>query len=171
MRGAGLFFASSKDDGATYTDAQIVTDNTCECCRPRPGLRQAATPVVVFRNIFEGGVRDHAVVTFAIRQRQEVRRVSHDDWQIAACPHHGPSLTVSPVGTYRVAWYTGGKVRKGLFCARSQDQGRTLPVDPLVQSAASRAQSDAAVCDRRPARNHHGLEGVPLMARRPQSMP
>ncbi len=129
--GAGLFFASSKDDGATYTDAQIVTDNTCECCRLGLAFAGPGHPVVVFRNIFEGGVRDHAVVTFADPATPgEVRRVSHDDWQIAACPHHGPSLTVSPVGTYHVAWYTGGKVRKGLFYARSQDQGRTFS-DPL----------------------------------------
>ena len=31
--GAGLFFASSKDSGATYSEAQLATDNTCECCR------------------------------------------------------------------------------------------------------------------------------------------
>ena len=31
--GAGLFFASSKDGGATYSEARMASDNTCECCR------------------------------------------------------------------------------------------------------------------------------------------
>ena len=31
--GAGVFFASSKDGGAAYTEARIASDNTCECCR------------------------------------------------------------------------------------------------------------------------------------------
>ena len=60
----------------------------------------------------------------------EVRRVSKDDWQIAACPHHGPSLAISSAGTYHAAWYTSGKARKGLFYARSQDEGRSFS-DPV----------------------------------------
>ena len=65
--GAGLFFASSKDGGAVYTEAQLATDNTCECCRLGLAFAGPGRPVVVFRNIFEGGVRDHAVMTFTDR--------------------------------------------------------------------------------------------------------
>ena len=56
----------------------------------------------------------------------EVHRVSKDDWQINACPHHGPSLTIGPSGSYHVALYTNGKARKGLFYAHSRDEGRTF---------------------------------------------
>jgi hypothetical protein len=129
--GAGLFFASSKDGGATYSEARLATDNTCECCRLGLAFAGPGRPVVVFRNIFEGGVRDHAIMAFAdLSAPGDVRRVSTDDWQIAACPHHGPSLSISAAGTYHVTWYTNGKVRKGLFYARSQDEGRTFS-DPL----------------------------------------
>ena len=125
--GAGLFFASSRDGGATYTEARMAKDNTCECCRLGLAFDGPGHPVIVFRNIFEGGVRDHAIVTFADPATPgEVHRVSQDDWQITACPHHGPSLSVSAAGTYHVAWYTNGKVRKGLFYARSLDGGRTF---------------------------------------------
>ena len=31
--GAALFFATSKDGGATYAPAEMAVDNTCECCR------------------------------------------------------------------------------------------------------------------------------------------
>ncbi len=125
--GAGLFFASSRDGGATYAEASLAHDNTCECCRLGLTFAAPGRPVVIFRNIFEGGVRDHAVVTFAdLSTPGEVHRVSNDDWQINACPHHGPSLTVAPNGTYHVAWYTNGKVRKGLFYAYSRDEGRSF---------------------------------------------
>jgi hypothetical protein len=129
--GAGLFFASSRDGGATYSDSRLAQDNTCECCRLGLAFAGPGRPVIVFRNIFDGGVRDHAIMTFADPTTPgEVRRVSRDDWQISACPHHGPSLSISTAGTYHVTWYTGGKARKGLFYARSQDGGRTFS-DPL----------------------------------------
>lgn len=125
--GAGLFFASSADGGATYSESRLAQDNTCECCRLGLAFAGPGHPVVVFRNIFEGGVRDHAIVTFSNPATPgEVHRVSRDDWQIAACPHHGPSLSISASGTYHVAWYTNGKVRKGLFYARSRDGGTTF---------------------------------------------
>lgn len=136
--GAGLFFASSKDGGATYTEAQLATDNTCECCRLGLAFAGPGRPVVMFRNIFEGGVRDHAVMVFPdLATPGEVRRVSNDDWQIAACPHHGPSLSISSAGTYHATWYTNGKLRKGLFYARSQDEGRTFS-DPVAIGRADR---------------------------------
>ncbi|MEN3349594.1 MAG: hypothetical protein V7632_3229 [Bradyrhizobium sp.] len=142
--GAALFFATSKDGGATYTDAQMVADNTCECCRLALAFDGAGHPVVVFRNIFEGGVRDHAIVTFTdLATPGEMYRVSRDDWQIAACPHHGPSLTISAAGTYHVTWYTNGKARKGLFYAQSRDGGKTF-TEPLpigqVNHSPSRPQ-------------------------------
>ncbi|MTV12793.1 MULTISPECIES: sialidase family protein [Bradyrhizobium] len=139
--GAGLFFASSGDGGATYSDARLVADNTCECCRLALAFDGAGHPVIVFRNIFEGGVRDHAIVTFSdLATPGEIHRVSRDDWQIAACPHHGPSLTISSEGTYHVTWYTNGKARKGLFYARSRDGGKTFS-DPLPVGQPNRSPS------------------------------
>lgn len=125
--GAALFFASSKDGGRTYSDARMAIDNTCECCRLGLAFDPSNHPVVVFRNIFAGGIRDHAVITFAdFATPGEARRVSVDDWQIAACPHHGPSLAISPGGTYHVTWFTNGKARKGLFYAQSRDGGKSF---------------------------------------------
>jgi hypothetical protein len=149
--GAGLFFAASHDGGATYSEARLAHDNTCECCRLGLGFSGPGRPVVIFRNIFDGGVRDHAVATFSDPSTPgEVHRVSNDDWQINACPHHGPSLAVAPTGTYHVVWYTNGRTRKGLFHAHSRDQGRSFskpmplgqanrnPTRPFVLAAAGK---------------------------------
>jgi hypothetical protein len=125
--GAALFFTTSKDHGATYSQASMVADNTCECCRLGLAFDPSGHPVVVFRNIFEGNIRDHAIVTFTDQGTPgEIHRVSEDDWQIAACPHQGPSLSIAPSGTYHVVWYTNGKVRKGLFYAQSRDGGNSF---------------------------------------------
>ncbi|MGJ5178944.1 sialidase family protein [Bradyrhizobium oligotrophicum] len=136
--GAGLFFSSSHDGGITYAEASLAQDNTCECCRLGVAFAGPGRPVVVFRNIFEGGIRDHAVVTFdGLAAPGRVYRVSTDDWQIKACPHHGPSLSVAPTGTYHVAWFTNGRARKGLFYAHSRDGGRTFS-EPMAIGQADR---------------------------------
>jgi hypothetical protein len=139
--GAALFFAVSKDGGATYGDARMVKDNTCECCRIGLAFDGPGRPVVVFRDIFEGSMRDHAIVAFSdLESPGEVHRVSRDEWQIAACPHQGPSLSVTADGTYHVVWFTNGRARKGLFYASSRDGGKTFS-DPLAIGQADRAPS------------------------------
>lgn len=139
--GAGLYFALSKDGGATYSEATLAKDNTCECCRLGVAFAGPGRPVVVFRNIFDGGIRDHAILSFADPATPgDIHRVSEDDWQIAACPHHGPSLSISAAGTYHVTWYTSGKKRKGLFYARSTDGGKTFS-NPLQVGRPDRSPS------------------------------
>lgn len=138
--GAGLFFAVSKDAGASYSDARMIKDNTCECCRVGLAFDGPGRPVVVFRNIFEDSMRDHAIVAFSdLDTPGEVHRVSQDDWQIAACPHQGPSLSISN-GVYHLVWSTNGRVRKGLFYASSRDGGRTFS-EPLPIGQADRGPS------------------------------
>lgn len=154
--GAALFVASSGDGGATYSEARMVKDNTCECRRLGMAFAGPGRPVVIFRNIFEGGIRDHAVVTLGDPATPaDILRVSEDDWQIAACPHHGPSLSISATGNYHVTWYTNGKNRKGLFYAHSRDGGRqpTLSERRLYRCRSLRAFSHRCIALRhdRPA--------------------
>lgn len=129
--GAALAFAWSNDHGATISDTRIAQDHTCECCRLGIAFAGAGRPVVAFRNIFDGTVRDHAVTTFVDPQTPgPVYRVSVDDWKTDVCPHHGPSIAVSDDGAYHVSWFTNGLAHKGLFYARSPDGGRTFS-DPM----------------------------------------
>lgn len=130
-KGAAVVFAWSGDHGARFSEARIAQDHACECCRIAIGFAGPERPVVLFRNIFDGTVRDHAIVTFSDRDTPgPVRRVSLDDWAIDACPHHGPSLVIAPNGTYHVAWFTKGSARQGLFTAHSKDGGETFS-EPL----------------------------------------
>lgn len=142
--GAALFFATSKD-GAVYPKASLAKDNTCECCRIGVAFAGPGQPVVIFRNIFEGGVRDHAVITFKDAATPgPLHRVSNDNWKISACPHQGPSLSIASTGTYHATWYTNGKTRQGLFYARSTDGGATFS-EPVALGDPARNPSRGIV--------------------------
>jgi len=105
----------------------IAKDNTCECCRIGVAFAGPGRPVVLFRNIFEGGVRDHGVITFADPLTPgPVQRVSIDDAVTDSCPHHGPSLSIDKDGTYHVVWMAVGRKLKGAYYARSKDGGATF---------------------------------------------
>ena len=122
--GAALAYAWDGGSAAKLNDETIAEDNTCECCRIAVAFAKPGSPVVVFRNIFPGGIRDHAVMTFATpTQPGPVERVSDDDAKIDACPHHGPSLSIGPDGSYHVTWFALGNKLRGLYYARSTDAG------------------------------------------------
>ncbi len=117
--GAALAYAWEEGD-ASFGKTSVAVDNTCECCRLGLAFAGAGQPAVVFRNIFPGSVRDHAVITFKDATTPgPVRRVSMDDWKIEACPHHGPTIAIAADGSQHVAWFTDGTARKGLFHARA----------------------------------------------------
>src|SRR5882672_3128554 len=149
--GAALAYAWS-DDGAAFDNTSIALDNTCECCRLGIAFAGPGRPVIAFRNIFEGSIRDHAVVTFKDAMTPgPLRRVSVDDWKLEACPHHGPSLAVAPDGSQHVAWFTDGAARKGLFYARADSADSAF--------GAPRALSSP---DRQPARPYVLADGRAL---------
>jgi hypothetical protein len=123
--GAALAYSWSSDGGASFSPSRIAHHNTCECCRLGVAFAGPGRPAVLFRNVFDGTVRDHAVITFTNANTPGApERVSVDDWKIDACPHQGPSLALSASGTYHATWFTDGDNRKGLFYARSTDGGR-----------------------------------------------
>jgi hypothetical protein len=125
--GAALAYGWDGGSVATLSNGKIAQDNTCECCRIAVTFAKPGTPVVLFRNIFPGGIRDHAVLTFkAPMQPGPVERVSDDDAKIDACPHHGPSLSIGADGSYHVTWFALGNKLKGLYYARSTDAGKSF---------------------------------------------
>jgi hypothetical protein len=143
--GAALAFAWSNADGTRFAQTRIAQDNTCECCRLGVAFAAPGRPAVLFRNVFGGTVRDHAVTTFADPFTPgPIYRVSVDDWAIDACPHHGPALAISPAGTYHAAWFTNGRARKGVFYARSANGGRSFSA-PMPIGSADRAPGRPAL--------------------------
>ena len=123
--GGSIVYANSRDDGKTFSPEQIANESSCECCRIGASLDPQSQPVIVYRAIFPGGIRDQASQVISAGGADPVRRVSDDDWKTDACPHHGPSIAVSGTGKFHVVWYTQGKRRAGVFYANSSNQGLT----------------------------------------------
>jgi hypothetical protein len=123
--GGSIAYSSSQDGGKTFEAERFANENSCECCRISGSLDPQGNPVVAYRAIFPGGIRDQATQVITVKGAEPIRRVADDDWKTDACPHHGPSIAVSGSGKFHVTWYTQGSKRSGVFYASSTNQGIT----------------------------------------------
>ncbi|MDH5711502.1 MAG: glycoside hydrolase [Gammaproteobacteria bacterium] len=129
--GAAIYYAVSTDGGITFHANKKIIDNTCQCCRVAISMDTDQLPVVLWRHIFDDNIRDHALVKFDDRMEAgEVVRVSRDNWQVDACPHHGPDISIADDGIYHLAWFNNAADRHGLFYANTHDQGKSFS-EPL----------------------------------------
>jgi hypothetical protein len=125
--GAAIYVATSSDGGANFTVNRKAKDHVCECCRIGLAFEPDSTPVLLWRDVLPGSVRDHVVMRITPDGPSDVRRVSYENWAIEACPHHGPALAVSSARRYHFAWFTGAEsTGKGVFYANSDDAGVTV---------------------------------------------
>ena len=121
--GGSIAYSNSLDGGRTFQTERIANEDSCECCRIGVSLNQKNQPVIIYRAIFSGGVRDHASQVISSNGPDKIRRVANDGWKTDACPHHGPAIAVSSQGTIHTAWFTQGTNRAGVFYANSHNEG------------------------------------------------
>lgn len=125
--GAAAYFAVSLDDGKSFNPNIKIADNSCECCRMAMDFDQRGLPVISWRNIYGDNIRDHSIVSFENRlQPGKPDRLSHDNWKLDGCPHHGPSLSISHTNIYHAVWFNDAKENHGVFYANSRDSGRSF---------------------------------------------
>ena len=135
--GGSIAYSFSNDGGKTFQIEQFANESTCECCRIGGALDPKNQPVIVYRAIFPGGIRDQASQVISAKGAEPVRRVADDDWKTDACPHHGPSIAVSGSGKFHVAWYTQGSKRSGVFYANSTNQGISYSMPTRIGSESA----------------------------------
>jgi hypothetical protein len=58
--GGSIVYSFSDDGGKTFADERIANADSCECCRIGVSLDASGNPVIIYRAIFSGGIRDHA---------------------------------------------------------------------------------------------------------------
>lgn len=127
FNGSTVYYTWSDDGGRSFRKDRPIAAGTCQCCRLQTAADRDGLPIVMWRHILEGGIRDHVLVKFQDwNQPGEMARVSFEDWKIDACPHHGPGLSVDPWGRYHAVWFSGEPQRGGLFYAYSEDNGRSF---------------------------------------------
>ena len=147
--GGSIAYAISTNGGIVFEPELILNPESCECCRIGMALNSQQLPMLVYRAIFSGGVRDQAtqaVLNLNQLNKQDMRtkdgvgkegivkeqaaiariqRVAIDNWKTDVCPHHGPAIAISSAGTTHVAWFTQGSARQGVFYANSNNEGKT----------------------------------------------
>ncbi|MGH8652786.1 MAG: hypothetical protein ACREYE_11735 [Gammaproteobacteria bacterium] len=124
--GVALYYVISNDAGTSFTPNVKLLDHLCECCRIGMAMDVDDTPVIAWRHVFENSVRDHALVR--LDGKAKPSRFSHENWQIEACPHHGPAVSIAGDGIYHLVWFSGATHHPGLFYTRSDDQGKSFRV-------------------------------------------
>jgi hypothetical protein len=122
--GAALYYSWSQDGGKTFQPNQKIIDHSCECCRVVMDIDHKQLPVILWRNIYGKNTRDHALVEFANKNTlKPVQRISFDQWQIDACPHHGPDMDIANNHDIHLTWFNNAPQRHGLFYARRNTDG------------------------------------------------
>lgn len=84
----------------------------------------------MWRQLYDGGIRDHAVAKIDLNDNIVVNRATFGGWKIDACPHHGPAITKGGDWGFHMAWFDGGE-KAGLFYGR-------IDGDAWVSSPAKR---------------------------------
>jgi len=86
-------------------------------------------PVILWRNIYAKNTRDHALVSFnSASEPAEPVRISYDNWQVDACPHHGPSISISDTDDYHMVWFNNAPESHGLFYSRMRNKKQSKPL-------------------------------------------
>lgn len=125
--GAAIYYAVSKDGGASFLPERKLADSSCECCRIALAGKPDGRVAAMWRHVFEGSERDHMIAEIpAADQAPEPKRATFGRWKIDGCPHHGAALAAGGDGArwwgYHMAWFDGGNDDTGkdasLFYAR-----------------------------------------------------
>jgi hypothetical protein len=140
-QGAAIYYAYSADRGDSWQGDFKLADQTCECCRIAMTTDPQGHPTVMWRHIFGKNERDHAIATLIPGAAPKVSRVTFDRWQVDACPHHGPGLTIAADGRKHAVWFNQidgeGRVFYGELAAAHPKQVRKLPIGAMHADIAT----------------------------------
>jgi len=120
--GAAIYYAVSHDQGKSFSPEQKLADHSCECCRIAMTSKPDGTVAVLWRHVFEGNERDHAMAEIGPVGKPVVVRASYGHWKIEGCPHHGAALAVGEGFGYHLAYFDGAGDKPGLRIARMDGQ-------------------------------------------------
>lgn len=115
-----LRYTTLAADGSLGTEV-VVDQRICDCCQT--SLAHASSgPVVVYRDRTTDEIRDIYVTRLVNGAWTEGRPVHRDNWNIAACPVNGPSVSADG-DRVAVAWFTAARDTAKVQIAFSDDAG------------------------------------------------
>lgn len=120
--GAAIYYAVSANQGKSFSPEQKLADSSCECCRIAMTSKADGTVAVLWRHVFEGSERDHAMAEISPNSKPVLVRASYGHWKLDGCPHHGAALAVGEGFGYHLAYFDGAGDKPGLRIARMDGQ-------------------------------------------------
>ncbi len=120
--GLAVYYAVSDDEGKSFQVNSKAADHACECCRVALAMDNDGIPVILWRQIYDKNVRDHAMLK--LDGKSPALRVSSENWELDACPHHGPAASIDSDGVYHFVWFSNAPQKHGLFYAHTSDHGQ-----------------------------------------------
>ena len=111
--GASVYYAYSDDRGETFSTNQRVAAHSCECCRLAVVPSGDDQIHLLWRHVFDGHIRDHALTTVGPSRAAPLMRASHEDWTLQGCPHEGPHMAADGKGLHMV-WFSGAPDAGGI---------------------------------------------------------
>lgn len=116
--GAAVYSARFDPVAGRFGANLRLADHSCECCRTVLAHDPDGTPVELWRHVFPGGIRDHAILR--LDGVAALQRASFDQWKIDACPHHGPGMSIDEAGVRHLVWFNQRPAAQWLSYARQQ---------------------------------------------------
>ncbi len=138
-KAAAIYAARSRDGGKSFEPDFKLADHSCECCRIA-AIPQPQGVLALWRHVFYGGIRDHALVSIdSAAPAKQVNRATFDNWKVDACPHHGPALAVTKDGVRHYTWFGIRDGESAVRYAQMDVQGKLLRDTPIDDAQASHA--------------------------------
>ncbi len=117
--GAAIYYAVSNNQGKSFEPEQKLADSSCECCRIALTNKPDGTVVAMWRHVFAGSERDHAIAEItADNKAPTIIRASYGHWKLDGCPHHGGALAYGQGFGYHMAYFDGAGDNPSLKVAR-----------------------------------------------------
>ena len=105
-QGSALYARYSDDYGLTISPEQKLIEHSCQCCRLALEDNGQGSLLLMWRQLFAEGARDHALLTLSKQGSSPMQRATFDNWQINACPHQGPAVAVDAQGVRHALWFS-----------------------------------------------------------------
>ena len=126
VNASSLYYTWSEDRGASFQPDRRAAASTCQCCRIRAAIDSDGLVSVIWRHVFSGSIRDHALLHFnAFDRPGALHRIADQGWAIEACPHHGPGFSIGDAGRYHATWFNNADSARGLFYSASDNRGES----------------------------------------------
>lgn len=137
--GAALYTAQSNDQGQSFSANRKLMDHSCECCRIALESPPAGAPIALWRHVYPGNLRDHAIMALDASPAELPPKATDDGWVVDGCPHHGPDMALSGGKAY-LAWFTQGVRNKGILFGRYDLSSQSIELQQLIDARPSAAR-------------------------------